>query len=1273
MKFELSAYIPIDRCHALARGVSLPDRTTGAALFADISGFTPLTEALTRELGPQRGAEELTRHLDVIYTALIVEVERYQGAVIAFSGDAITCWFDGDPTAPDQAALRAIACALGMQAVMRQFHAVTTPSGGSIMLAVKIGVAAGPVRRFQIGDPQIQLIDALAGVTLDRLAEAESVAAKGEIVVSAEALAELDDAIVIAEWRQAETNGRPLAVVQALARPVAPTPWPPLPLERLEEAQLRPWLLPRVYQRLQAGQSQLLAELRSAVAIFVRFEGIDYDDETAHERLDAYIQWVQRIVTRYDGALFQLSIGDKGSYFYCVFGAPQAHEDDAARAAQATLALCNPPASLDFVRNIKIGVSQGQMRTGAYGSTTRRTYGVLGDEVNVAARLMQAAPPGHILASYRVQRNAADGFDWEPLPPLQVKGKAEPLTVFRLVAARAQRELPIHSPHYGLPLVGRTAELALIRRLMTQAVGGQGQIIAIVADAGMGKSRLVAESIHLAYDQGMRVFSGECQSYGANDGYLVWENIWQSFFGVNRNDSPQAQIETLEARLAALDPTLLPRLPLLGSVLNLAIPDNELTSSLDARLRKISLESLLVACLRASARANPLLLALEDCQWMDPLSHDLLELVGRAIFDLPVLIIVAFRPPEAAYLQAPRITRLPHTTEITLTELAQTEAAELIALKQVHLGMAAELPDAVVEQIVARTNGNPFYIEEFLNYLHDRGLAPQDAAAFARLDLPPNLSSLILSRIDQLSERQQATLKVASVIGRLFRAAWLWGVYPELGEPEQVRFDLDLLDRMELTVLDQPEPDSIYLFKHILTHGVAYETLPYATRAWLHGQLGAFIEQTYPQTLDQFVDLLAFHYDHSPNEAKRREYLRKAGEAAQEAYANPAAIDYYQRLLPLLPDAERGPVLLRLGQVFELVGQWDAASDCYSQALELAEQSGDRQEQARCQSAMGILLRRRGDYAAALTWLDRARAGFAALDDLAGVSQTLEATGEVYRLTGEYAQARDHYAESFRLAEGVTPPEQSMALRATALKGAGTLALLQGDYATARMRYEESLALLRALGDKPVISSILSNLGVVARREGDHAAAQTLYAESLAMGREMGDLWGSATCLGNLGMVARSLRDYRRAVALYEECLSIYRGLGERNFTALTLNNLGDVLMDQGDYAGAHRLYEESMTIQRELGDRWAIAYLLEAFGGLAAVQAQPERALRLVAAAAALRQEIGAPLSSAEQEQLERMLEPLRQMLGTAVTREEEQAGQAMTLDQAIAYAFSA
>lgn len=707
---DLLIYLPMDRRQALARGKNLPEHAWGTALFADISGFTPLTEALVRDLGPQRGAEELTRHLDQVYEALITELQKYGGSVIGFSGDAITCWLDAD------AGQRGAACALAMQKAMGQFSAVTIPSGRVVTMAMKAALATGKVRRFLVGDPRIQSIEVLAGSTLYQLAATEHHAAKGEVLLAPSTMASIDKLVEVKERRVGE-HGEQFSVISGLTAPVEPHPWPDIPEDTFQIEQLRAWLLPPVYQRLLSGQGEFLGEFRPAVTLFLHFTGIDYDDDPqAGRKLDAYIRWVQSVLARYEGSLMQLTIGDKGSYLCAVFGAPIAHEDDSQRAASAALELRCPPPGLGMDINPQIGIAQGIMRTGAYGGSQQRTYGILSDEVNLSARLMQAAGPGQIIASKAVWSVTHESFTWESLPDIRVKGKVDPITIFSLVG---QKSHPSGPARYLLPMVGRQAELNLAQSKLELAAFGHGQVMGILAEAGMGKTRLVAEIMRLAEQRSMICYSGECEAYGADTSYLVWLNIWREIFHLDPNGRVEDQVSSLQAQLEAIDPLLTPRLPLLGTLLHLPIPENDLTRSLDAKLRKTSLEALLVDCLRARVNQGPpFVIVMEDCHWLDPLSHDLFEALARAIMNLPVFIILTYRSEQPPHLLTQRVSLLEHFTEIHLAEFEPQEAERLIQLKlEQFFGSHSQVQQEFIDKIVDRAGGNPFYIEELLNYL----------------------------------------------------------------------------------------------------------------------------------------------------------------------------------------------------------------------------------------------------------------------------------------------------------------------------------------------------------------------------------------------------------------------------------------------------------------------------------------------------------------------------------------------------------------------------
>ena len=1233
----MHVYLPPDRRLALAAGQELPEHTSGAALFADISGFTPLTEALVRALGAKRGAEELPHQLNRVYDALIAETDRYGGSVISFAGDAITCWFadpeagDGRPETPftsQAAALRATACALAIQRVMGQFAAITIPGLGQLSLAIKVAVTVGPAHRFIVGDAQIQLFDTLAGATIARLAVAEHLAERGDVMLDAACVAALGEAAVLRGWRDDEATGLRFALLDRLTVEVEPTPWPHLNATLSNEA-ARPWLLPLVYERLQSGMGEFLTELRSAVALFLRFGGIDYDqDDQAGAKLNRYLVWAEQVLQRYGGFLLQLTLGDKGSYFYAAFGAPIAYEDPSARAALAALELVAVPPELAYINAVQIGISQGPMRTGAYGGATRRTYGVLGDDVNLAARLMQAAPSGQIYVAPTARKSTGDRFLWWKLAPLHVKGKGAPIAVQRLLEVQDRQSIRLQAPRYALPLIGRAEELATITRLLARAVAGFGHIVGLTAEAGLGKSRLIAEVIRVAQTRKVVVFGGECLAYGTHTSYLVWQTIWRAFFGLTPGLSVEAQVASIARELSRLDPTLLPRLPLLGAVLNLPIPDNELTSGFDAKLRKASLEALLVTCLLARAEETPLLLVLEDGHWLDPLSHDLLEAIGRAIPNAAVLLLVAYRPPQLERGLALRLNRMTHFTEVGLGSLAQPEIEQLLRSKLANLyGPAVMALPSLVEQVSTRAQGNPFYVEELLNYLHDCGLDPQDQAAIEQADLPVSLFNLILSRIDQLSENQKTLLKVASVIGRLFRATMLWGVYRSFGDADRLREELERLSQAELTTLDTPDPELMYLFKHVVTQEVAYESLPYATRAILHDQIGQYIEQAQAATLEQCVDLLAYHFDHSENLPKKRSYLLKAGEQAQADYANLAALSYFQRALPLLADAERAAVLLKLGQVLELTGQWPEAERQYQQALALAEQLGDQSAQAQGQIALGELRRRQGNYAEAAQRYATAQTIAEQLGDQAGVAK--------------------------------------------ALICAGTLATQQGDFAGARAHYARSLTIRRALDDQRNIANVLNNLCIVAHYEGDYAQARALQEQSLAIRRSFGPKAALAFSLNNLGAILVDQGELAQARTYLEEAISLQRELGDPAAVAVTLHSIANLERTCGEYATALRYYVESITSYVRIGDRWTAIQAVEDLAWLATLQGDPERALRLAGAAAGVRAAMGTPLPPGDQTRLDAVLAPARQALA-AQAEALWSAGQALSFEEVIALALA-
>jgi class 3 adenylate cyclase len=395
---------------------------------------------------------------------------------------------------------------------MRGLQDAFTPRGTRVSLVMKAAVAVGPARRFIVGDPDVQLIDVLAGKLIDALATVERLAAPGEVVLDQSALDALHDRIVVGTVRNDQSGRTYATVVRTLAE--VPPPPPQEGVAPLAEESARQWLLPAIYERLRTGSSEFLTELRPAYPLFVRFGGIDYDDNEAPAKLDGFVRHVQRIFTADGGNLVHLSVGDKGAYLYGVFGSPVAHEDDATRAAAAALELRELP-KITTVTDLQIGIAYGRLRSGMYGHQHRQAFTCLGDAVNLAARLMSHAMSGEIFVSAAVRDAARGPFAWKMLEPLRLKGKREPVQAYALLAS-ARRAQARDTAAPQLQMIGRTAELALLSASLDAALAEEGSVVGIAAEAGMGKSRLIAEFARQAAERGVRVAAGECQAFGSN-------------------------------------------------------------------------------------------------------------------------------------------------------------------------------------------------------------------------------------------------------------------------------------------------------------------------------------------------------------------------------------------------------------------------------------------------------------------------------------------------------------------------------------------------------------------------------------------------------------------------------------------------------------------------------------------------------------------------------------------------------------------------------------
>jgi len=1144
----LAAYLPQDRLRALARAAELPGVCRGAALFSDISGFTSLTEALTRQSGQRRGVDELTRRINAVHQALTDEVDRWGGSVLALAGDGMTCWFDDGTGPAGGAARRAVACAEAMQRAMAHFDG----------LAVKIGIATGPALRVVLGDPTIQLIDLLGGATVADAVRAQGVAVAGEVLV--------DDTTAEALGRERLSDTRRTNQDHTFHR-VVPARGAALPLPAADDdaddgaasppvatKRLRPWVLPVVFERETASDGLFAIDLRPATAVFVHVAlGIAPQVDADRAALASTVARVQRTLWQHGGVLLEVSVDAAGTCCYGNFGAAQVHEDGAQRALRAALELRQQLADAGIAA--RMGLASGTLCVGGYGGSRRRSFGALGDAVNAAARLMSLALPGEVLVAGRVRQPLADvEFSLEARPPIGVRGKAEPLPVFAVLGLQRRRSIRLQEPVTTLPIVGRETETAQLARAIDAARAGRGQVLRIVAEAGMGKSRLLTEAIRLARRGGLIGYGGACRQSGALTPYAVWQGVWTAWFDIDPTLPPRRQRQAAQAALALHAPAHVDAWPLLGAVLGQEWPDTPLTAALQPKDRKSLLHAMLGCCWQAAAAEAAedgmgLLLALEDLHAADTLSLELLADLARGIASMPVLVLAAER--RSADERDP-LPGLPDAQLIELRSLGPAEVEHIVRAKlaQQFPERHAPLPRGLLEHIAARAQGNPFYVEELLDYLHDRGLDPGQAGALQALELPASLHSLVLSRIDALSTAQQNVLKAASVMGREVAVAELQGYCPTLGTAEVVAAALAELGRLGFmpSLPDAPEPR--HVFRHPVTQEVAYESIGLDTRAQLHGQYARYLEARAPEAEAQ-ASLLAHHFmqaERALGRVKACRYLRLAGEQAAARFANEEALAHFEQALQWLPEAavlERFELLVQRQALFDLQAQRERQT----QDLDTLDQLAARLPDAAVRRAKVAVLRAQLD-----TEL------------------------------GRYASARAHALHALALLDGDTAPK-SPASQVEATMQLAQVMLLSGAAPASRPLLDAALALAREHGLVAEQATALAAIGHLHWQIGDFAACEHWFSEALQLARQGAPWRAQLNLLNGLGAVAQSRSRLDEAARRYEEALQLARRIGDRSGEAMLLNNLGSAGLVGGRFHQARQHAEQAARIFAETGE----------------------------------------------------------------------------------------
>jgi len=1129
----------------------------GTLCFADIAGFTALAERLAGK--GRAGGEELVETLSAVFARMLELAARRGGSLLKFGGDALLLFFDG-PDHPRQAASAAVEMRTALREASRQRSAV-----GPLRLSMSVGLHAGPVDAFLVGDGYRELV--LLGPAVNAVIATEQASGAGQILLSP-----ATSPLLPAGATRLDDGG-----CHRLRWRRAPVPAPgaaALPPSLLAGADAL--LPPRLADHLRPGPPE--PEHRLACVAFARFSGTDRllareGGATLAARLDDTLGPIQQVLAEEDVTLFTVDVDRDGGKLFMGAGVPFAHEDGEGLMLRAMRRLLE----LRLPLPLQIGVQRGHVFAAEVGSPRRAAFSAMGDSTNTAARIAAATPPGTLFAHPAVLDESRSRFVVAPAGPLSLKGKAGPQPVYRVgaFAALRQREgLAVHR------LLGRQAELAALSRLLDPQAPAAQRLLCLSGAAGSGKSRLLRE---LEAPPGATLLRLYGEPYGTTSPYGSWRDPLRALFGLDA-ETPAGLARQLEGLVRDRAPELLPWLALIGSVVQVAVPESPEVARLEPQFRPQRTAAAVLDLCEAVSDGHPVVL-MDDAHWADEASTRLLDAVAQRCAGAAWALLVSRREDAAGYRPA-------DAARIDLLPLSDAVIRELLELAT----EAAPLRPQALQAIVRRAAGNPRFAEEFLRSYREAG----SLAA-----LPESLEAALLTQVEGLDGEARRLLRYAAVLGRSFTAEVLLEVATAVtGEA----FDGVVLDRLDGYL--EREGDGLYRFAIGALRDTLYENLAYRLRRRLHQAAARALEARHgdPTAL---AATLALHFFRAEDYRPAARYARLAADRARDNYANADAASLYQIALDAQRRAGRSAqaeteLLVALGEVRQRAGEYDEAQRAYRLALRRA---GNRPEQrAELIYRRAAVKEQAGAFPAALRDSTLALKALAAV---AGPAATaLRARIEALRAMVLLAQDRPGRAlqqarvAAARARSAGEPRALVYALNAMAI------ATLELEGPGDGRHLQEAMAVAAAADDTGLRAMAATNLGASYVFAGRWTEAVRWLREGRDLNLATGNYAQAAYASINMAELLINQRRGNDARPLLEDALRVMRGLGSEEGVATALIQRARLRLLDGDCAEALAQAAEAAERLQRLGERH---YQLEAH--LVAAEAE----LRLGEAPAAL------------------------------------------------------
>jgi tetratricopeptide (TPR) repeat protein len=931
-----------------------------------------------------------------------------------------------------------------------------------------------------------------------------------------------------------------------------------------------------------------------------------------------------------------------------LFGAPIAHEDHAQRACHAALAIQKAMADygdrvlkdfgVDF--RMRIGLNSGPVIVGRIGDDLRMDYTAVGDTTNLASRMESLAKPATILLSHGTHRLVKDYFEFQPLGTVEIRGKEEPQEAYELIKAGEVATRIGASVAKGLTrFVGRKNSMAGLLEAWEKAHSGSGQVVGIVGEAGVGKSRLLLEFRNGLPQEQFTYLEGRCIHFGGAMPYLPFLDILRSFFGIVEGEREVPIRKRITERVLQLDEKLRSILPPVQDLLSLKVEDEEYLK-LEPKLKKERTFEALRDLLIRLSQERPLILAVEDLHWIDKTSEEFLDYLIGWLASARILLILPHRP-EYTHQWGSKS----YFHRIGLDQLTLTSSAELVQAILEGGEVSPELKDLILN----RAAGNPLFMEELTHSLLENGSIERRDHQFvlsrrpSDLQVPDTIQGIISARMDRLEENLKRIMQVASVIGREFAFRILQSIS---GMAEDLKTSLLNLQGLEFIYEKSLFPELEYIFKHALTQEVAYNSLLLKRRKEIHGRIGQAIETIYLDRLPEFYGMIGYHYARSENVDKALHFLKLAGDKAREGYANREAIRFYRNALQVSAGEEetearkrtRVQIVMGFLTPAAFLGYPEGSLGVLQEGERLAKELGDERTLPILYSRLGHYHTVKGNPILGLSYGEKCfdeackaqtvelMASIAVdlclgylvrgtilrtiqiapqvIDALEKTHREKESFGARYNvyvgLHGFYGQALG-YVGRFKEAKAAFEKGRQACVDIGCKVPFGVqaahAAFLEGDADRTVANAQEGVRIWEETQDPYSLCQSLWNLASGWWLKGDFREAMDCAERSLKIGAETGAPWVKGPALWTVGLAQCGLGDIERANRSMEECLKVSREAGSPTVEAMALAYLGWVLakMETSDRGMAEGYTRQGIKIWEGLGMRSLVAlgYLL--------------------------------------------------------------------------------